>query len=157
MDLLIDLDPATGRRQGIEAALRAAIREGRLAAGSVLPSSRALAADLGVARGTVVDAYDQLLHEGWLAARPGSRTVVAAAAAHPTRPPAAVADVPVPAIDLRAGAPDLTTFPAATWAAAVRRVLRSGSGGLLDYAPARGRPELRAALAAYLGRARGVM
>ena len=64
MDLFLDLDLSSGRRQGIEQAVRMAIRDGRVAPGSALPSSRALAADLGVARGTVVDAYAQLAVEG---------------------------------------------------------------------------------------------
>ena len=111
MDLLLDLDPSTGRRDGIERAVRAAIRDGRLAPGAALPSSRALAADLGLARGTVVDAYAQLAVEGYLATRPGGRTVVASPAMVPP-PPAVRAAPPAPALDLRAGAPDLSGFPA---------------------------------------------
>ena len=56
------------------AALRDAIRDGRLEAGSVLPSSRALASQLGVSRGIVVEAYEQLVAEGYLASRPGGAT-----------------------------------------------------------------------------------
>ena len=69
----------SGRAAGaasIEEALRRAIRDGRLAPGTRVPSTRALARDLGVARGTVTEAYDQLVAEGWLAARQGSGTVV---------------------------------------------------------------------------------
>ncbi|HZM30183.1 MAG TPA: PLP-dependent aminotransferase family protein [Acidimicrobiales bacterium] len=153
---MLDVDPAGGRRDGIERALRTAIRSGRLAAGTALPASRALAADLGVARGTVVDAYGQLVAEGYLAARPGGRTVVASLpSVEPSPPPAPRS--PPPAVDLRAGAPDLSLFPAARWAAALRAVLRSESVDALDYAPPRGRPELAEALAAYLGRSRGVV
>src|SRR5690348_7357398 len=61
--------PARGRRAALEAALRDAVRAGRLAAGQPLPSSRALAADLGLARGTVVEAYAQLVAEGYLTTR----------------------------------------------------------------------------------------
>src|SRR5690606_34801951 len=78
VDLLLAVDWRGGRRRAIEAALRSAIRSGRLAPGTPLPSTRALAAELGVARGTVVDAYDQLVAEGFLAARRGGRTIVAA-------------------------------------------------------------------------------
>ena len=78
-----------GRRAAIVASLQRAIRDGRLPPGARLPSSRALAADLGVARGTVAEAYDQLVVEGWLAARQGSGTAVAwtPAAARTGEPP----------------------------------------------------------------------
>src|SRR5713226_8259535 len=61
-------------RAGLEAALRDAMRTGRLGPGVRLPSSRDLAADLGIARNTVADAYSQLVAEGWLEARTGSGT-----------------------------------------------------------------------------------
>ncbi len=64
-------------RAGLEDALRDAVRDGRLAPGTRLPSSRALAADLGLARNTVAEAYAQLVAEGWLVARQGSGTRVA--------------------------------------------------------------------------------
>ncbi|HEX6569236.1 MAG TPA: PLP-dependent aminotransferase family protein [Acidimicrobiales bacterium] len=154
--MLLDVDLSGGRRRGVEQALRAAIRDGRLVAGAALPSTRQLASDLGLARGTVVDAYDQLVVEGYLAARPGGRTVVAAAVP-PPRPPAAAPVPSPPAVDLTAGAPDLSAFPVQDWVRAVRSVLRDDPGGALDYVEPRGRPELRDALAGYLGRARGVM
>ena len=157
MDLLLAVDLTTGgRRRGIEQALRAAVRDGRLAPGTPLPSTRALAGELGVARGTVVDAYDQLVAEGFLSARPGGRTVVAAAVAPPAAPPPPAA-VPAPRVDLSAGAPDLASFPAHDWITAVRTVLRDGPSAALDYTGPRGRPELHAALVDYLGRARGVL
>ncbi|WP_422339299.1 GntR family transcriptional regulator, partial [Trebonia sp.] len=53
-------------RAGLEAALREAVQTGRLAPGTRLPSSRTLAADLGIARNTVAEAYAQLGAEGWL-------------------------------------------------------------------------------------------
>ncbi|MDI5971352.1 PLP-dependent aminotransferase family protein [Streptomyces sp. SL13] len=75
----LHLGPLTGTRvrAGLENALRDAVRDGRLAAGTRLPSSRTLAADLGIARNTVADAYGQLIAEGWLTARQGSGTRVA--------------------------------------------------------------------------------
>src|ERR1700722_15042577 len=76
-------------RDGLESALRDAVRTGRLAAGTALPSSRALARDLGIARNTVIDAYGQLVAEGWLAARHGSGTWVAERTAPPAAVPAA--------------------------------------------------------------------
>ena len=78
IDLLLAIDETAGRGIGLEQALRAAIRDGRLAADTRLPSTRALAGDLGWARGTVAGAYTQLAAEGWLSARAGAGTVVAA-------------------------------------------------------------------------------
>ncbi|MDN3296677.1 winged helix-turn-helix domain-containing protein, partial [Streptomyces ficellus] len=66
-----------GLRSGLMDALREAVRTGRLAPGTRLPSSRSLAADLGIARNTVADAYAELVAEGWLTARQGSGTRVA--------------------------------------------------------------------------------
>jgi GntR family transcriptional regulator/MocR family aminotransferase len=75
-DLLLDL-AGQRSRAGLEEALRTAVRDGRLAPGTRLPSSRVLARDLGLARNTVADAYGQLVAEGWLTARQGSGTTVA--------------------------------------------------------------------------------
>src|SRR5215216_2519132 len=85
LDLLLELDQAEGRRVAIQNSLRAAIRDGRLAPGTRLPASRVLAADLGVARGTISEAYDELVAEGWLTARRGSGTAVAWTPATATR------------------------------------------------------------------------
>ena len=72
-DLHLDLS-GTRVRAGLESALRGAVRDGRLRPGTRLPSSRALAADLGIARNTVAEVYSQLVAEGWLTARTGSGT-----------------------------------------------------------------------------------
>src|ERR1700761_5825342 len=80
IDLHVDLT-GTRVRAGLEEALRDAVRSGRLAVGTRLPSSRTLAADLGIARNTVADAYTQLVAEGWLVAKPGSGTRVGSRAA----------------------------------------------------------------------------
>ena len=82
-ELAIDLDRNGGdalHRQ-IEASIRQRIRSGALPAGVALPPTRALAAELGVARGVVVEAYAQLVAEGYLTSRGGGYTQVAAAAA----------------------------------------------------------------------------
>src|SRR6266487_4292056 len=62
----------------IATSIRDSIRAGRLPQGSSLPPSRVLAADLGVSRGVVVEAYQQLASEGYLASRVGGYTQVAA-------------------------------------------------------------------------------
>jgi GntR family transcriptional regulator / MocR family aminotransferase len=148
----------TGVRASLESALRAAIRTGRLVPGTSLPSSRALAQDLGLARNTVVDAYGQLVAEGWLAARHGSGTWVAERTGPPApagvRPPPA--GLPAVRYDLRPGVPDLTAFPRTAWLAAARRALARAPAPALGYTDPRGLESLRAELAGYLARARGV-
>ncbi|MGW4566652.1 GntR family transcriptional regulator, partial [Streptomyces sp. NPDC004561] len=76
-DLHLELSGPGGRRAALIGALREAVRSGRLAPGTRLPPYRSLAADLGVARNTVADAYAELVAEGWLTARQGSGTRVA--------------------------------------------------------------------------------
>ena len=155
--LHLALDPRGSRRRALEAALRTAIRDGRLVAGTRLPSTRTLATDLGIARGTVVESYVQLRAEGYLAARTGAGTWVAAIAA----PPPAAAPSPArqrpPRFSFHPGLPDLTAFPHAAWAASLRRGLRKAPAASLGYGDPRGRRALREALAAYLGRTRGVV
>ncbi|NEA53032.1 PLP-dependent aminotransferase family protein [Streptomyces sp. SID13666] len=157
LDLHIDLDTAVGRRAGLESALRTAIRQGRLPAGALLPSTRGLAQELGIARGTVSAAYDQLVEEGHLTTRPGSGTIVADTPHHtpaPTRPePAPTA----PRHDLRPGLPDISAFPTRAWLAATRRVLTHARPDVFGAGDPQGRIELRSALAEYLGRTRGVI
>jgi GntR family transcriptional regulator / MocR family aminotransferase len=156
VDLHLDLE-GSRVRAALEAGLREAISSGRLGAGTRLPSSRALAADLGIARNTVAEAYGQLVAEGWLTALQGSGTRVserAASSGHATGEEGA-GDQP-PRFDLRPGSPDVSAFPRAAWLAAARRALNQAPFSALDYGDARGRPELRAALADYLARARGV-
>jgi GntR family transcriptional regulator/MocR family aminotransferase len=146
-------------RAGLEAALREAVQTGRLAPGTRLPSSRTLAADLGIARNTVAEAYAQLGAEGWLTARQGSGTRVASTAVVSPGPAAGIR-LPLGARaarhDLRPGSPDLSAFPRAGWLSAARKALSGAPSRALGYSDPRGRPELRTVLAAYLGRTRGV-
>ncbi|MFJ8540843.1 PLP-dependent aminotransferase family protein [Streptomyces sp. NPDC093586] len=154
----LHLEPAgPGLRRGLTDALREAVRTGRLAAGTRLPSSRSLAADLGIARNTVADAYADLVAEGWLTARQGSGTRVADRAVVPQAGTTPRPRTPTrPAYDLRPGTPDLASFPRAEWLRAARRALTAAPHEALGYGDPRGRPELRTALAGYLARARGV-
>jgi GntR family transcriptional regulator/MocR family aminotransferase len=141
-------------RAGLTGALRDAVRSGRLAPGSRLPSSRSLAADLGIARNTVVAAYASLVDEGWLVARQGAGTQVA----YRYVPPADDEPAPDtrPRHDLRVGRPDTSSFPRAEWARATRRVMDHAAPDAFGYPPPAGRAELRRAVADYLARARGV-
>jgi GntR family transcriptional regulator/MocR family aminotransferase len=160
LDLHLDLGSATapgGVRGRIEAALRDAVRRGRLEPGERLPSSRALAEDLGVARGTVVEVYEQLIGEGWLIARRGSGTY-AADLTHPS-PAGGGAGTVAAAADVapfRPGVPDLSAFPRRQWAQAVAEVCRTVPSDELGYGDPRGPGTVRAVLAGYLGRVRGI-
>lgn len=178
---------ARARRQALQRtlyqALQEAIAQGRLQAGAVLPSSRDLARDLGMARNGVIHAYEQLAAEGYVQpSRQG--TVVAAFAAvsapggtgvpvvAPSRGQAAspagaqvsqrVASCDrrrTPDDDLRPfmpGVPALDAFPFATWQRLCDRALKQGSTLDLGYRHAVGEPELRQAIATYLRAARGV-
>src|SRR5690242_18632597 len=150
LDLRLDLPPrgSYGRRAGLERALRDAVRSGRLAPGSRLPSSRRLAVETGLSRGTVKAAYDQLTAEGYLAARQGSGTVVAARSAAPAGREGSAGPVPAsgaaapPRFDLRPGSPDVTSFPTSAWLRATRRALGSVPSAAYDYGDPRGRIEL---------------
>jgi GntR family transcriptional regulator/MocR family aminotransferase len=160
-DLHLDLrlaDTGAGVRASLMEALRDAVRTGRLAKGVRLPSSRSLAADLGIARNTVVDAYGELIAEGWLNAAQGSGTRVAGwtAPPAPTPAPRPAPRVPLPAHNLQPGRPDTASFPRAEWLRAARRALTAAPHEAFDYGGPRGRIELRTALATYLARARGV-
>ena len=174
-ELLMRLDRSSGQplRAQLEAGLRDAIRAGRLRAGERLPSSRELARELGVSRGLVQDCYGQLLAEGYLTSRTGSATRVAvisnectedqsearspvvapAALAAVSSPPGQAAQPPLIA-DFKPGVPDLSSFPRADWAWAVKQACTQAADADLGYGDPRGSEELREVLAGYLRRVR---
>ncbi|NGO78687.1 PLP-dependent aminotransferase family protein [Streptomyces sp. YC504] len=156
VDLHIDLG-RSGVRKGLTDALRDAVRTGRLTPGTRLPSSRSLAADLGIARNTVADAYADLVAEGWLTARQGSGTRVAARTVPaPKTPRPAPRRAPKVRYSLHPGSPDVSSFPRTQWSKAARRALLDAPNEALEYGDPRGLLALRTALADYLARARGV-
>ncbi|MEV4558005.1 PLP-dependent aminotransferase family protein [Kitasatospora sp. NPDC049285] len=156
-ELLIVLDHGRGELTGqLTRALREAVRDGRLAAGARLPATRVLAAELGVSRGVVVEAYEQLAAEGYLVGRQGSGTRVAAGVGGARADGPVAPEAAVPAYDLMPGTPDLGLFPRAAWAAAVRRALQTAPHRDLGYGDPAGLPRLRGELASYLGRVRAV-
>jgi GntR family transcriptional regulator/MocR family aminotransferase len=249
VDLHLDLDTAPGRslRARAEHALRDAVRSGRLPPGTRLPATRALAIELGVSRGVVVEAYAQLAAEGYLDTRRGGGTRVAdggataagggaavggggaavgggtavgggaaagraavagggaavgggaaagrAAAAGGAAVVggraavaggataggdgttargsvsagrwAAVGDAAAPLhrggegasflYDMRPALPSTDGFPRQAWLGALTRVLKTLPDERLGYGDRRGEPELRAALAGWLARRRGVI
>jgi len=174
--------------------LREAMLSGRLARGARLPSTRALAADLGVARNTVLQAFDQLRSEGYLQGRRGggtrARQVIpdslltvgkgtrtGRATTRASAPSAARARNAAPRISSRGralaetgallirhpgphapfelGVPAADAFPIRLWGKLSARRWRRGDVNLGELDPA-GEEALRAAIAAYLGGARGV-
>jgi GntR family transcriptional regulator/MocR family aminotransferase len=160
-ELMIALDRERPLRAQLEDRLRSAIRSGRLAADEKLPSTRSLAGDLGLSRGLVQECYEQLVAEGYLTARVGSATRVAAVArdseprcSTPPAPPAADRPVVPMVAEFPSGVPDLGLAPREDWAWAVREVCRTAPNSAFDYGDPRGEERTREVVAAYLRRVR---
>ncbi|MGV0851751.1 MocR-like pyridoxine biosynthesis transcription factor PdxR [Mycolicibacterium phlei] len=161
--------PTRGLTEWLVAALRDAIGDGRLGPGVRLPATRALADDLAVSRGVVVEAYRRLADEGLVGGRRGGGTVVLARPTGAPRPPRRPARpltgplrLPRPrlpvgeGVDLSPGVPDLSAFPRSLWLRTERAVLDDTAPEDLGYGDPRGHPRLRAALAPWLARTRGL-
>src|SRR3954447_19590450 len=152
VELLLAVDrtsPEPVHRQ-LGCSLRDAIRSGRLEGGASVPSSRALARQLGLSRGVVVEAYEQLVAEGYLVSRPGGATRVAEGLGvagrarrdlepgapglglRPGRPRRHLAPE-LREFDFRPGGPDVAEFPRTTWVRALRRALESAPANRLGY------------------------
>ena len=152
----VDRDSELPLHEQLERRLRADIQAGRLPAGSALPSTRGLAAALGVSRGVVTEAYGQLASEGYLAMRQGAPVRVAAAVQRqrPREPARSLLPVATPTTCARA-CPDLAGFPADAWLRSLRAAWRAAPFAALGEPDPRGVPELRETLAAQLARVRG--
>lgn len=121
-ELLLEFDARRGRlRSTLREALRSAIQEGRLPARTALPASRRLATDLGVSRGVVSDAYDQLACEGYLEVKPRAAPVVASVAAGTPATPEPSA--PRWRFDFTETTPEVALFPRRAWSRAVHRAV----------------------------------
>ncbi len=184
--MLFELDAEGPLYRQVYRQLKSAILTGRFAPGSKLPSTRALAGDLGVSRNTVILAYEQLLAEGYILGRPRSGTAVAPsiAAANDApqvlegsfqrttrcsryserlsqlplpRPAGTALPQPTHRLDFRYGLPAIEEFPHETWRRLLARRARRASLRSLGYGPPEGFRPLREALAEYLRRARGMM
>jgi GntR family transcriptional regulator / MocR family aminotransferase len=140
----------------IETSIRDSIRAGRLPRHASLPPSRVLAADLGVSRGVVVEAYQQLASEGYLASRAGGYTQVATGSSRATAGLSLARKTP-PRIDLSYGRADVSSFPRAAWLRAIRGALAAAPNDLFGYLAGSGVPQLRIAIADYLNRVRGTL
>jgi GntR family transcriptional regulator/MocR family aminotransferase len=152
-DVLVEIarnSPVALHRQ-IETTIRDGIRGGRLPRGTALPPTRRLAAELGISRGVVVEAYQQLVAEGYLASRAGGYTRVAIG---PEALPGSAPPVTerAPEIDFCPCRADGSMFPRTSWLRSMKRALASADFG---YTSGRGAPALHEALAAYLNRVRG--
>jgi GntR family transcriptional regulator/MocR family aminotransferase len=159
-DTLLELDEERGGplHARLSGALRAAIWDGRLPAGSALPPSRTLAEDLGCSRWVVTEAYAQLAAEGYLEARVGAGTRVRELGrAAGGRPAPATPPARAPRIDLAPGLPDLRAFPLGRWVSALRSVASTLPYTELGYPDPAGHPRLRQVLAQYLTRVRGAL
>ncbi len=177
---IITAGPDQSRQNAVFERLRGGILSGALPSGSRLPPSRLLAEELGVARQTVVLAYERLAAEGYVRARIGSGTFVAtdlpdaappaAPAARETAAPlsrrgALIAATPISTAGpvagnsalLAPGVPAADLFPAAAWARATARVLRDLPPESTGYPDMQGFAPLRAAVAAHLAAARGLL
>jgi GntR family transcriptional regulator / MocR family aminotransferase len=179
--LLLDLRKAAGplyRR--VYHALKSTIRDGRLPPGARLPSTRELASDLHVSRNTVMLAYEQLLAEGYVVSRNRATTSVARALPTSAMPVPSRANGQPPAVsayarrlttllgapparsvdlryDFRYGEPSVDEFPREIWRRLLGARARRSPRAAFGYADPAGYAPLRAALAEYLKRARGVV
>ncbi|WP_028924168.1 PLP-dependent aminotransferase family protein [Pseudonocardia acaciae] len=157
VDAHLDWSPGGGRYE-LAKAIRAAIRDGRWRPGDVVPSTRALARDLGLARGTVTKVYTDLAAEGYLRTGQGAPTRVATAGAEALAAPRPGGRAePAHRWTLMPGRPDPSLFPREQWLAATRRVLQHTPTESFGYGDPRGSLVLRTTLSAYLGRSRGVL
>ncbi len=165
--LWISVDRSSGKpliRQ-VHEQVRMHILRGELKAGEHLPSSRELASDLHISRIVIIEAYDQLLAEGYIESRQGSGTYVAqgtyleeASEEHQPHPHELIDSKKEMnhTIDFRSGIPALDLFPRKIWAKLARRVYTESSHAVFGYDNPEGRPELRAVLSRYLLKTRGV-
>jgi GntR family transcriptional regulator / MocR family aminotransferase len=151
----LDRDAEVPLHEQIERSIREGVRSGRLGAGSPLPSTRSLAAELGISRGVVSEAYSQLAAEGYLRTRQGAPVRVAPIARAATRLASSPALLPNFIHRLDPGLPDLAGFPRDRWLRSLRAAWRQAPIDAVDYPDPRGIPALRETLADYLGRVRG--
>ncbi|WP_391571435.1 PLP-dependent aminotransferase family protein [Cohnella sp.] len=168
----IDRTSGTPLFRQIYEAFRQRILHGELQGGDPLPSTRDLASSLQVSRTVIVEAYEQLLAEGYIEGRRGSGTFVAEGTLLPLIEPSVPAARSVPhdsqplirdglvnpdLIDFRHGIPALDLFPKKLWGDLAKRICTEASPEAFGYGRPEGRHELRGVLARYLRRSRGVV
>jgi GntR family transcriptional regulator/MocR family aminotransferase len=161
LQLTVDRRLASPLHEQVRTQIVGMIKTGMLGPGVRLPSSRRLADDLNVARSVVVEAYQQLVAEGYLTSASRSGTSVSKLARSSTGTTTRGAyksrnDRTVPVWDLRIGLADVSGFPRGAWLACLQQVLQNAAAAHLGYPPLTGTAQLREELAAYLGRVRAV-
>jgi len=155
LPLALDRSERRGLREQLQQQLRSAIQRGELPAGTLLPASRTLASDLGVARSVVVDAYEHLVADGYLGGRQGSGTRVLATGQPPNPAPTTRSET-VNDVRFVGGLPDPALFPRVEWLRHYRAAVHDVPNHELGYPGPLGALPLREALVNYLGRVRGV-
>jgi len=165
MQIFVDKEGPESLTRQVYNGIRQQILTGMLPPGRQLPASRKLAAELGIARNVILDAYDLLYAEGFIRSAQGSGTYVAEGAMYsPSPEPEAVAaepvhmgyDTPAGKINFRSGTPDLSLFPVKIWLQLLREGHVRYSVEALGYGHPEGRPELRQAIREYVVANRGV-
>lgn len=171
--VLLDREEDRALHLQISGQMRTAILHGLLPGGTRLPSTRALSESLRVSRNVALAAYDELYAEGYTETRHGSGTFVVDDL--PVRPvvrsepdivnprwlrrevPATPEDRAATSkmIDFRLGQPSVEPLPQRTWQRLWREMAMETPPN--DYGPTEGYVELRRAVAAYLGRSRGIV
>jgi GntR family transcriptional regulator/MocR family aminotransferase len=143
--------------------LREAVQSGKLTAGTRMPPTRSLAQELAISRNTVMQAYEQLLAEGYLNARTGSGTFVAdIGVLTKSGEPDRERQAPRKQSDSRdwiafdAGNPDVSAFPRAMWAKALKSACFDAPDDAFGYGQTAGHIALREALSRYLYRSKGI-
>ncbi|MBT2510089.1 PLP-dependent aminotransferase family protein [Streptomyces sp. ISL-98] len=154
----VDRDSAVSLTTQLQDAIKGMVEDRVLHPGTRLPSSRQLAQDLGLSRSVVVEAYEQLIAEGYLDAVRGSGTHVTRQLPEGAGSPSLLDPRPAPAVrwDLRVGIANLSNFPRQEWLSSYTKVLQNVGREGVDYPPVAGIPELRNELSGYLGRVRSV-
>ncbi|MFS2221961.1 PLP-dependent aminotransferase family protein [Pantoea sp. B65] len=172
-----ELDRAAGHlSRQLAQALRKAIGKGELKAGDLLPSTRVLAGALQLARGTVIEAFEQLVAEGFFVSQPGSGTRVAPSLNVNTQPaakPAAGESMPLsrqaeafsragsqfttlPAVPFAVSVPAGSTAPDDVWRRLGNRIRARGPGAPSGYGDPQGARPLREVIAEYVRKSRSV-
>jgi GntR family transcriptional regulator/MocR family aminotransferase len=153
----LEIDGPVPLHVQLERQLRTAVQAGRLGANVRLPATRVLAGDLGISRGVVVAAYEQLTAEGYFVAHRGSGTSVAQLRHAIPKAPVDEEAAFTPRFNFQPGVPDLTAFPRTAWLSSFRRALREMPAAMLGYPDHRGPAVTRRALASYLARSRATI
>lgn len=157
LTLSIDRTARSTLASQLRGAIRRSVETGTLKPGARLPSTRQLATDLDISRSVVVEAYEQLIAEGYLISRRGSGTAVAAIEIPPPTPTSTLApSAPVRGLDLRTGTGDASRFPRDEWLRCLTEAIRNSTPRELASTYPSGMPVTRQVLASYLGRTRGV-